>query len=404
MRFTSPIAFPRFTTIRFCQSFLPAKWARAVFVLIVLASHSSAYAEAGLCADLTPYFENKSPALTDPSRKPNKIEDSIIVKTKIKILDNSDYEVGTLIVDADNDGKDDVFAWSIQGSGRFVYAELLGISPSPADNSSTLTPKASLDLGVLDTPRFIRFKGVNYLVYSNTGDAEGTVVSQITKSNDGAYQKETRCQMQTVIKSATQCGHPACKRLAEMIDNPEENAPFIAVEWPHKYFPPAGLQVYFSDDWNSGDIDNTKNPTTVWRFGRKGYMFERIYWKLLGLGKEEPEVEAKLRPQSEDRAERLVLPGSQHDRLRRTLAQQSEVLSKQLHRPVSLPNEGEFFLFNAHENRTYWAWDFGSPPYGEEIHIAYTNARKSDYIGMVRIVRAQMLAPCTSKCTTQINE
>jgi hypothetical protein len=261
-----------------------------------------------------------------------------------------------------------------------------------------------MELGVLDTPRFIQFKGVNYLVYSNTGDKDGTVVSQITKTNEGVYQEEIRCQIQTIIKPATQCGHPACKRLSEIIENPNDNAPFVAIEWPHKYFLPAGLQVYFSDEWNSGDIDNSKNPTTVWRFGRDGYMFEGIYWKLLGQGKDEPEVDAKLRPQSEDRSERLVLPGSQHDRLRRTLAQQSEVLSIQLRRPIVLPNEGEFFLFTAHGDRTYWAWDFGGPPYGEEIHITYTNAKKSDYIGMVRIIREQILSPCISKCINQLGK
>ncbi len=393
MRFTSSIAFSRFTTTNTCRPFLPSKLARAVFVLIFLASHSSAYAEAGLCADLAPYFKNKSPVLTDPSRKPNKVEDSIIEKAKIEILENTDYGMGALIVDADNDGKEDVFAWNIQGSGRFVYAALLDISPLPANNSSKLTPKVSLELGVLDTPRFIRFKGVNYLVYSNTGGAEGTVVSQIARGNDGVDQEETRCQMQTIIKPETQCRHPACKRLSEIIENPKENTPFVAVDWPHKYFLPAGLQVYFSDDWNSGDIDNTNNPTTVWRFGREGYMFGGIYWKLLGQGEDEPKVDAKLRPQSEDRTERFVLPGIQHDRLRRTLVQQSEVLRSQLHRPISLPNEGEFFLFKAHGDRTYWAWDFGGPPYGEEIHITYTNAKKSDYIGMVRIIREQMLLP-----------
>lgn len=117
-----------------------------------------------------------------------------------------------------------------------------------------------------------------------------------------------------------------------------------------------------------------------------------------------PEVDPKLRPESDDRRERRVLPGSQHNRVRRILAQQSAVLSDRLHLPISLPDQGEFFLFKAHGDRTYWAWDFGDPPYGEEIHIVYSNAKKSDYIGTVHIKRSLTLEPCESDCVTPLTE
>ena len=170
------------------------------------------------------------------------------------------------------------------------------------------------------------------------------------------------------------------------------------VAWPHKYVPSAGLEVYFPEDGSSGDFDNSGNPTTVWRMGRQGYIYQHIYWAWLGQGPEAPQADPSLRPLDDSRKDRRVLPGSQHDRLRRTLAQQSEALSGALHQPVSLPNMGEFFLFSANKGRTYWAWDFGEPPNGDEIHITYTNAKRSDYIGTVRVMRSLALDPCTSDC------
>ena len=43
-----------------------------------------------------------------------------------------------------------------------------------------------------------------------------------------------------------------------------------------------------------------------------------------------------------------------------------------LHRKITLPEEGEFFLFNAQDGKTYWVWDFGQPPLGEEMHLTYS--------------------------------
>lgn len=366
-------------------------------------SISFAVSNAEVCSRLSQYFEKGGESLFEnPSRPPTREESSIIEKMKIELLESVDYSVGVTIVDADNDGTEDLFAWGIQGSGRFVYAELYQIPSLNAGKATTVIKKAEAELGVLQDPRFVRFQGGNYIVFTTTGDNAGVQISQIDKSSDGQYELRGRCQMQTLIKSETKCRHPACKTLADIIDDAAINTPFVEVEWPHRYFSPAGLVVFFSKDWSNGDFDNTNNPTSIWRIGRNAYVNQHIYWALLGQGDQMPEVDSALRPISEDRIDRRVLPDSQHDRLRRTLAQQSEILSNHLKRPISLPKQGEFFLLKANGNRTYWAWDFGEPPYGEEIHLTYTNAKKSDYIGLVRIIRSTSLKSCESNCVTAL--
>lgn len=137
--------------------------------------------------------------------------------------------------------------------------------------------------------------------------------------------------------------------------------------------------------------------------GREGYVNQHIYWNLLGLGEDAPVVPAAQRAASDDRKNPQVLPGQPHDRLRRALAQQSEVLGKQLNKDISLPGVGQFFLFGTND-RTYWAWDFGEPPYGKEMHITYTRGLKSDYIGAVGIKRTLGLAPCASECSRPVEK
>lgn len=383
---------------------LVAEKSVAVIAILLWAACAFAAPDAMLCSGLSGYFANNQESkLPNPSRNPTQMERLLIDKSKIELLENTDYAMGVFIVDADNDNKEDVFVWNIQGSGRFVSAELFDTPSRQVEHVRELALKVSMDLGVLYEPRFLRFKGVNYLVSTNTGDRDGISITRITKTAGGLYEQQTLCRMQTIVKPNTSCRHPACKELREVIENKSENRPFVNVEWPHKYFSPAGLEVYFSSDWSNGDFDNTGKPTSIWRIGREGYINQHIYWSLLGQGEEMPKVDSKLRPMSEDKTVRRVLPGRQHDRLRRTLTQQSEALSNQLHRPISLPNEGEFFLFKANGNRTYWAWDFGDTPYGEEIHIMYTNAKKSDYVGMIRVTRNQALEPCESNCITSLD-
>ena len=376
----------------------------AIFILLWTASACAA-TDANFCSELSGYFADKQTTkLPNPSREPTQTERLLIDQSKLELLEWTDYAKGVSIVDADNDGKDDVFAWNIQGTGRFVYAGIFDIPSQLAVQPRELAPKVSMDLGVLTEPRFIRFKGTNYIVSTDTGDSDGISITQIVKDKGEQYERHTICQMQSTVKPEGNCRHPACKKLKEVVENTTGNRPFVNIEWPHKYFPPAGLEVYFSSDWSEGDFDNTGSPTSIWRIGREGYVNQHIYWALLGQGDEMPKVDSKLRPLSEDQTVRSVLPGGQHDRLRHTLAQQSEALSNQLHRPITLPNEGEFFLFKANGDRTYWVWDFGGPPYGEEMHITYTKGKKSDYVGVVRLKRLQTLVPCTSNCVNSLDQ
>ncbi len=380
---------------------LLAKKSVAVIAILLWTASAFAASDANICSELSGYLADKqSSKFPNPSRPPTSKERLVIEKSKIGRPESTDYANGVSIVDADNDGTEDLFVWNIQGSGRYVTAELFDIPSQQVTPAKEIAPKVSIDLGILDEPRFVRVKCVNYIISSNTGDSDGISITRVVKGNGGRYEQHTICRMQNTVKADASCRHPACKRLKEVVENKTENEPFVNVEWPHKYFSPVGLEVYFSDDWREGDFDNTGKPTSIWRIGREEYVNEHIYWALLGQGDEMPEVDSKLRPLSENRTVRRVLPGSQHDRLRRTLAQQSDALSSQLHRSISLPNEGEFFLFKANGNRTYWAWDFGSPAYGEEIHITYTNAMKSDYVGVVRLTRKQALEPCAKKCVT----
>ncbi len=383
---------------------LLAKNPSVAMAFIFWSAYGFAAPDPKVCAELSGYFtDNQTSKLPNPAREPAQNEHQFIDKSKIELLETSDYAKGVVMVDGDNDGREDVFVWNIQGSGRFVYAELFDLSSMQTAQAKEPNPKVSMDLGVLDEPRYVRIKDVNYIVSTATGDSDGIFISRIMPAQDGRYEQQTICRMQTTVTPDAVCTHPACKKLREVIENKSENGPFVNVEWPHKYFAPAGLEVYFSGDWSVGDFDNTGKSASIWRFGREGYINQHIYWALLGQGEEMPAFDSKLRPLSEDKTERSVLPGRQHDRLRRALSQQSEALSKQLHRPVDLPNEGEFFLFKAHGNRTYWAWDFGEPPYGEEIHIMYTNARKSDYVGAVSVTRHQVLQPCSSNCVVSLD-
>lgn len=364
-----------------------------LMVVLLYTAYTYANPETNLCSQLNEYAVSEQLSYSNPSRTPTEKEQLIIDKLKIELLENTDYAMGISIIDADNDGKEDLLAWNIQGSGRFVNAELFDIPLSEEGEAKKSIPKVTLDLGVLQAPRFVRFKGVNYLVSTETGDSEGLSISRVAKLANDQYEQQKLCHMQSDLRVKTSCRHPACRRLKEIIENKNENGPFVNIKWPHKYFTPAGLAVYFPKEGSVGDFDNTQNPTSIWRIGREGYIYQHIYWAWLGQGKKMPEVDSKLRPESEGIANRRVLPEQQHDRLRRALGQQSEILSRKLHRPISLPNKGAFFLFNANKNKTYWGWDFGEPPDGKEIYVMYTNAKKSYYIGMIQVERRHVLMP-----------
>lgn len=352
-----------------------------------------------VCAGLSGLVDAKAAGrFVNPARSLTKAETTALDDAKLEILGFNDYSQGSQIVDADNDGVDDLFVWNIQGSGRFTYAEVYDINMAASRPSDKLRLKANLgNIGTLSDPRFVKYAGVNYLV-ADEGDLESLVVQRLEKVASGRYDLRTVCSTTVRLAPITKCRHPACKALAAEIANPSTNAPFVQVEWPHKYFSPAGLSVFFDENGEASDFDNTKLPARIWKFGREGYANQHIYWNVLGLGDEAPLVPAGQRATSEDRKNPQVLPGQQHDRLRRALAQQSQVLGQQLNKDISLPGVGQFFLFNTND-RTYWAWDFGEPPHGKEMHITYTRGLKSDYIGAVGIKRTPDLVPCASGCS-----
>ncbi len=383
------------------------RWLTIFIALGLLASfNTSALATPAdeVCAGLAGLVDAKATSrFVSPARSLTKAEIAVLEGAKLELLRIDDYSQGGQIVDVDNDGVDDLFVWNTQGSGRFTDAEVYDINRAASQPSDKLRLKANLGtIGSLRDPHFVRYAGVNYLVVDD-GNLESLEVHRLEKTASGAYDLRTACRATVHLEPITKCRHPACRALAGEIADPHTNVSFVQVQWPHKYFYPAGLSVFFGENGEESDFDNTKLPARIWKFGREGYAYQHIYWNLLGLGEEEPVVPAAQRATSEDRKNPQVLQGHPHDRLRRALAQQSKVLSKQFNKDMPLPGTGQFFLFDTND-RTYWAWDFGEPPYGEELHITYTRGLKSDYIGKVRIKRTLGLAPCTSKCSRLIEK
>lgn len=356
-----------------------------------------------ICTELSPLLTDSAAKTINPSRNLNQQEHEILNKANLALLEYHDYSQGAVIVDVDGDDIDDLLVWNIEGSGRYTNAEVYALPEGRLQVGKDLTLKFSLDLGVLRDPQLIRFKGHNYIVYSDTGDSDGLLVSRIKKTTNQNYEKQNICFMQTMAKAEATCRHPACKKLVKIIQDKDSNAQFINVAWPHKYLPPAGVEVFYSSGWSTGDFDNSGKESVISRFGRRGYIYQDIYWSLLGLDIHESQIDPRLQPKDDGGSIRSVLPNQQHDRLRYTLDQQSKALSVALKREVMLPESGEFFLFNANKGRTYWAWDFDQQPYGRELHIVYSKSKKSDYIGIVKVSRDQRLTPCSHQCNTVLN-
>lgn len=258
-----------------------------------------------------------------------------------------------LVIDADNDGQDDLIVSVIEGSGHYGYMRVYGISQS-ANIADQLIDKGSVELGVYKEPEFIRIGETNYLL--SLTESQDAQLSQIEKKANG-YQLKTLCRNQAELKLKTQCRHPACQKLTQLVETPDSNQIFVDFSWMLPSNPPMGLSVYFSPQWKQGEVDNA------------------------GIN---------------------INQAKQTRRLQAIFDEQSASLSQQLQRTVKLPQQGAFFLFQAHGNRTYWAWDLGDPPLGNAIHLLYTNSHKSDYIGTVQLERHESLKPCQANCITPL--
>ena len=375
-----------------------------IFGIIILygnESNEGGNADEKMCLDLYDFLI-KHDFKDNISKAPTKNEMSLIDGTKSMLLEeNGYYSQGVTIVDADNDDKKDAVLWSVGiGLDRSWEIELFSIVSQKNGTKKKLIHKVSFDSsGMLEDPRFIHYKNKNYLLamYDYRYNNELTI-SEIKASRE-QYQLKTLCKIQRTLKTESQCNHLACLQLKNMIENPKTNELFAKFEWPNKTMGEIGLSVYFPYQIHPVDLDNSNQPTWIWHLGRDG-KYQPDDWLYIGIGKDQPKADFEQQLSNE----RKVLSGIQHERLRRVLSEQSKVLSHTLHRQILLPKEGEFFLFKTDENKTYWAWDFGQPPFGEEIHIMYSDENKTEYIGEVKIIKSTPnLVPCKENCIEKLD-
>lgn len=353
-----------------------------------------------MCSDLYDFLI-KHDFKDNISKVPTKKEMLLINDTNSTLLDGSDYSQGISILDADNDGKKDAVLWSIGlGIDRLWNIELYSIASQKNGTKKKLIPQVSFYAGgMLEDPRFVHYKNKNYLLTMYDFRYNNDLTISEIKASRGQYQLETLCKIQRTLETQSECNYPACQHLKNMIENPKTNELFAKFEWPNKTTGEIGLAVYFPYHIHPVDFDNSNRPTWIWHLGQDG-KYRPDDWSLIGIGKDQPIADSDQQLSNE----RTVLIGVQHDRLRKILSEQSKVLSNALHRQVVLPEEGEFFLFKTDENKTYWAWDFGQPPFGEEIHIVYSDQNKTEYIGEVKIIKSTPnLVPCKENCTEKLD-
>lgn len=364
-------------------------------------SKTQSHVDEQMCSDIY-NFLIKDDFKDNISKAPTEKEMLLINDTKSLLLwDDIYYSHGISILDADNDGKKDAVLWSVGlGIDRLWEIELYSIASQKNGTKKKLIPQVSYDSsGMLEDPRFIHYKNKNYLLamYDFRYNNELTI-SEI-KASRGQYQLETLCKIQRMLETQSECNHPACQHLKSTIENPKTNEMFAKFEWPNKTMGEIGLAVYFPYQIHPVDFDNSNRPTWIWHLGQDG-KYRPDDWLLIGIGKDQPKADSDQQLSNE----RKVLAGVQHERLRRVLSEQSKVLSSSLHRQISLPKEGEFFLFKTDDNKTYWAWDFGQPPFGEVIHIVYSDENKTEYIGEVKIIKSTPnLVPCKENCIEKLD-
>lgn len=364
-------------------------------------SKTQSHVDEQMCSDIY-NFLIKDDFKDNISKAPTEKEMLLINDTKSLLLwDDIYYSHGISILDADNDGKKDAVLWSVGlGIDRLWEIELYSIASQKNGTKKKLIPQVSYDSsGMLEDPRFIHYKNKNYLLamYDFRYNNELTI-SEI-KASRGQYQLEILCKIQRMLETQSECNHPACQHLKSTIENPKTNEMFAKFEWPNKTMGEIGLAVYFPYQIHPVDFDNSNRPTWIWHLGQDG-KYRPDDWLLIGIGKDQPKADSDQQLSNE----RKVLAGIQHERLRRVLSEQSKVLSSSLHRQISLPKEGEFFLFKTDDNKTYWAWDFGQPPFGEVIHIVYSDENKTEYIGEVKIIKSTPnLVPCKENCIEKLD-
>ncbi len=327
------------------------------------------------------------------SRALTKEENKILELSKLDFFESpGDYSSGTDVIDIDNDGKKEVFAYNIQGSGRFVYIAAFDLPANTKRVEQLFTGEA----GVLSNPYFINYKGKNYLITSGD-DGNGTIVSEISRYGK-TFKQTIHCASQTKINVQSACKHSACKGLVDRITK-NIGGEFSTVVWPHKYMAPVGIQVFTHDNPIAIDYDNSGTTRYLWKLGRKGYIFENIYWSWMGEGSQTV-APASARPESDTNEPREVIPGAKHDNLRKTIKQHEVLLQKNniLKTTDKLPRDGEFF-FLKHEGLTYWVWETGEEAaWGSLMHILLTKSGQSEYIGSVSTKQVESLVPCNKAC------
>jgi hypothetical protein len=228
------------------------------------------HADEKMCSDLYDFLI-KHDFKDNISKAPTKNEMSLIDGTKSMLLEeNAYYSQGVTIVDADNDDKKDAVLWSVGiGLDRSWEIELFSIVSQKHGTKKKLIHKVSFDSsGMLEDPRFIHYKNKNYLLAMHDYRYNNELTISEIKASSEQYQLKILCKIQRMLKTESQCNHPACLQLKNMIENPKTNELFAKLEWPNKTTGEIGLSVYFPYQIHPVDFDNSNQLTWIWHLGR----------------------------------------------------------------------------------------------------------------------------------------
>lgn len=352
------------------------------------------------CKSVEKIISSKEAIKATASRQVTMDEAAVLKSSGLAFFDlPSDYSSGIEVIDIDNDGKQEVFAFDISGTGRYATMAAFDL-PAGKNKSKPVHELFSGDAGVLSDPYFIRYGDKNYLVTSGD-DGTGRIVSEVKRTGK-TFSQILRCVSEVKTKVVSACESPACKALANRVTKNAKNE-FTAEVWPHKYFAPFGLEVFAHNNPIPIDYDNSGTNRYLWKLGRKGYVYENLYWSWIGEGTKTA-APSCARPASDDGEPRDVIPGKKHDNLRRIIKQHEVLLrnNKILKPSETLPKDGEFF-FLKYARTTYWVWGTGEEAaWGNSMHIILAKSGKSDYMGSVTINRSEALAACKKDCVRKI--